>query len=69
MILSKEVSSALCKIDEEYKAYLRGNGTILVQLQKALYGCFQSVVLWYDELSTTRRPWIFAESLRYMRFQ
>jgi hypothetical protein len=41
MILSKEVSSALCEIDEEYKAYLRGNGTILVQLQKALYGCIQ----------------------------
>jgi hypothetical protein len=32
MILSKEVSSALCEIDQEYKAYLRGNGTILVQL-------------------------------------
>jgi Reverse transcriptase (RNA-dependent DNA polymerase) len=36
MILSKEVSSALCEIGDEYKAYLRKDRTILVQLQKAL---------------------------------
>ena len=32
--------------------YRRYNGTILVQLQKALYGCIQSAVLWYEELSS-----------------
>ena len=53
MILSKEVSTILCEISNEFKVYLRANGTILVQLEKALYGCIQSAVLWYDELSST----------------
>ncbi len=53
MMLSSEVSEMLCEVCEEYKAYRRNNGTILVQLQKALYGCIQSAVLWYEELSST----------------
>ena len=53
MMLSKEVSEILCDINKEYKTYRRANGTILVQLQKALYGCIQSAVLWYEELSST----------------
>ena len=53
MMLSKEVSNTLCDICKDYKVYLRANGTILVQLQKALYGCIQSAVLWYEELSRT----------------
>ena len=53
MMLSKEVSETLCEVCEDYRAYLRHNGTILVQLQKALYGCIQSAVLWYEELSST----------------
>ena len=53
MILSKDVSTILCSISKDFKIYLRANGTILVQLEKALYGCIQSAVLWYDELSST----------------
>ena len=53
MILSKEVSTILCEISNEFKVYPRANGTILVQLEKALYGCIQSAVLWDDELSNT----------------
>ena len=53
MILTKEVSEILCEVCEDYKAYRRDNGTIIVQLQKALYGCIQSAVLWYEELSST----------------
>lgn len=53
MMLSSEVSEMLCEVCEEYKAYRRNNGTILVQLQKALYGCIQSAVLCYEELSST----------------
>ena len=37
----------------DFKTYFRANGNILVQLEKALYGCIQSAVLWYDELSST----------------
>ena len=53
MILSKDVSTILCIISEDFKTYRRANGTILVQLEKVLYGCIQSAVLWYDELSST----------------
>lgn len=38
MILTKEASKILCEVCEDYKAYRRNNGTITVQLQKALYG-------------------------------
>lgn len=53
MILSKDVSTILCSVSKDFKIYLRANGTILVQLEKALYGCIQSAVLWCDELSST----------------
>ena len=29
------------------------NGKIIVRLKKALYGCVQSAVLWYNELKST----------------
>ena len=45
MMLSREVSEILCEVCEDYRVYLRNNGTILVQLQKALYGCIQLAVL------------------------
>ena len=53
MMLSKEVSEILCQVNEDYKTYRRANSTILVQLEKALYGCIQSTVPWYEELSST----------------
>jgi Reverse transcriptase (RNA-dependent DNA polymerase) len=53
MMLTREASEILCEVCEDYKAYRRGNGTILVQLQKALYGCIQAAVLWCEELSNT----------------
>ena len=51
--LSKEVSALLCKLATNHLRYLRSDGTIIVRLQKALYGCIESAVLWYKELSST----------------
>ena len=53
MRLGKEVASLLCGVAPEHKKFLRQDGTIIVRLQKALYGCIESAVLWYKELSRT----------------
>lgn len=53
MMLSPEVSEILCSIDPKYNKYIRRDGKIAVRLKKALYGCVQSAVLWYRELSST----------------
>jgi hypothetical protein len=36
--------------DVEYSKFLNDDGTIVVQLDKALYGCVESARLWYDHL-------------------
>ena len=51
MQLSKEDSFILCKIDPTYKEFLREDGTLVVQLTKALYGCVESAKLWYEHLT------------------
>ena len=53
MMLSPDVVKMLCDIDEKYKIFIRENGKIIVRLKKALYGCVQSAVLWYNELKST----------------
>ena len=47
------VSEVLSKMDPKYTLYVRENGKIIVKLKKALYGCIQSALLWYNELSST----------------
>ena len=51
--MTPEVAEILCRIDSKYERFLRPDGKIAVQLKKALYGCIQSAVLWYQELSST----------------
>jgi hypothetical protein len=53
MTIGKEVSNLLCQVRSEHRRFLRPDGTILVKLRKALYGCIESAVLWYNELSST----------------
>lgn len=45
MRLGKEVASLLCGVAPEHKKFLRQDGTIIVRLQKALYGCIESAVV------------------------
>lgn len=51
--MRKEVSTLLCKLAPTYTKFIREDGTIIVKLRRALYGCIESAVLWYKELSTT----------------
>ena len=46
--LSRDVADILCNHDAVYKNYLQDDGTIIVQLQKCLYGLRQSPRAWFD---------------------
>ena len=48
------LSEFLVDIDPStYRPLVRNNGKIVVQLQKALYGCVESAKLWYDLLTSS----------------
>ena len=51
MRLSPELADILCKIDESYLPFLAPDGSLVVHLIKALYGCVKSSALWYLTLS------------------
>ena len=53
MLIPPEVAEILCNIDPKYRIYLRADKNIAVRLKKALYGCVQSAMLWYEELTST----------------
>ena len=53
MVLDKLTASILIDIDPSYKRYLEKNGSMLVKLTKALYGCVESAKLWYNHLKET----------------
>ena len=52
MRLDKELTRIACEIDPTYNEYLKEDGTVVVKLLKALYGCVQSSKVWYDMLTT-----------------
>ena len=47
------MSALLVTVDSSYAPYLRKNGSMVVELQKALYGCIESAKRWYDLLAST----------------
>jgi len=51
MRLNKFETSVLMKVDPSYKKYMQRNGTCVVKLKRALYGCIESARLWYELLS------------------
>ena len=52
MKLEPLLATILCEIDSSYKRYLTKDGTLVVHLTKALYGCIRSSYLWYQTLSS-----------------
>ena len=52
MRLNKVLTSVLIRIDPTYSTYVQNNGTCVVRLKKALYGCVESAAMWYNRLST-----------------
>ena len=49
--LNKFEAKVLVKINKSYERFVRKNGTMIVKLKRALYGCVQSARLWYKKLS------------------
>ena len=49
--MEKKRVQILQEIDPNCISCVRTNGTLIVKLEKALYGCKQSAKLWYDRLS------------------
>ena len=50
VVLDKIMTGLLLKIKPEYEKFVTHNGEIVMELDKALYGCVQSARLWYDKL-------------------
>ena len=50
MRIKKEVTSILTEIEPAFMPFTATDGTLVVELDKALYGCIQSALLWYQEL-------------------
>ena len=50
MRITKEVTSILTEIEPAFKPFTANDGTLVVELDKALYGCIESALLWYQEL-------------------
>jgi hypothetical protein len=48
--IGKNVAPSLIEVDPSAKEFLQQDGTIIVRLNKALYGCVQSGLLWYRKL-------------------
>jgi Reverse transcriptase (RNA-dependent DNA polymerase) len=52
MRINKYLTNVLTSLDSSYKKFVNANGTCVVKLKKALYGCVESAKLWYDKIST-----------------
>ena len=53
MRLDRVISELITRLQPEYAEYLDHRGSIVVRLQRALYGCVESAALWHEHLSVT----------------
>lgn len=51
MKLDVIMTKLLCSVDPSFKQFVQSDGTVIVHLNKALYGCVRSSLLWYQTLS------------------
>ena len=47
------VTAILAQLDEKSEKYQDSKEAIIVKLNKAIYGCVESAVLWYKDLRAT----------------
>jgi hypothetical protein len=52
MILDRVMSKVIIELDPTYGQYMRADGTIMVLLKRAIYGCVESAKLWYKLISS-----------------
>jgi histone deacetylase 1/2 len=53
MVLDPDTATAIIRLDPSYAPYRRSDRTIVVRLNRAIYGCIESARLWYDLLRDT----------------
>jgi hypothetical protein len=53
MRLNKPIADLLVRLDSKYEEYRNDDGSMVVKLNRALYGLVQSAKLWYEHLSGT----------------
>jgi len=49
------MTELLCRVSgtSRHAVFLEPRGTVVVELDKALYGCVEAAALWYDDLKKT----------------
>ena len=47
MRIAKEVSAIMTEVDKTFLPYINHDGTLVVELDRALYGCIESALLWH----------------------
>ena len=62
MMLDKFIVEHLAQLDDECLEYVRANGSVLVKLEKALYGCKNSGLLWYERLTNYLKKLKFVQN-------
>jgi hypothetical protein len=53
MRIAKTIVDMLVKLDKSYLKYVCPDGSMVVRLDKALYGCVESASLWQDDITDT----------------
>ena len=49
--IDPDIATLLVEVDSNMLPFVRKDGSIIAELNKALYGCIASAVIWYEELS------------------
>lgn len=53
MVIDPILATILVQVDPTYEKYINNNNNIYVKLDKALYGCVESALLFYNHISTS----------------
>ncbi len=54
-LLDKRIAESFCRLYPRYIPFRRGDGSLIIKLRKAVYGCVESAKLWYEHISGTLR--------------
>ena len=50
-MLEPKLAALLAEAEPSYSDFIEADGTLLIRLEKALYGLIESSKLWYDTLT------------------
>jgi Reverse transcriptase (RNA-dependent DNA polymerase) len=53
MRIEATVATIIVRQDQSFKEYIAHDGSLIVRLEKAIFGCIESARLWYTEISST----------------